>query len=113
MTTIPQHLHQVNAMLIDWLGISVRNILVNGATGAAFGYVTIRFAKMFAITLGVTVLMMQLMHEYGVVDIDWDVTLVEARNRFNHLFNYFNLQPLNMMPQQGFLGGFLIGMSMV
>lgn len=113
MPSISENLKEINDWIIQWVGLNGRNILVNGSMGAAAGYLTMRFAKVVAITMGITIIFMQVLDEFGVIDLNWEATLHEARLRFDNLLGNYHLYPVSILPEQGFLGGFLIGMSLV
>lgn len=103
--------HSLDAAVSELLGQNVRNILVNALTGAGIGWFSMKFAKSLAIIVGLSVISAQLLHEYDILTIDWSYYIDEARAPIRTLLEKFSLY--NIWREHGFIGGLLIGISLV
>lgn len=95
----------------DLLGQNIRNIFVNALTGAGIGWLTMRYAKSIAIIMGLSIICVQLLHEYDILTIDWSYYIDEARVPIRRLLESCSLY--NIWREHGFIGGMLIGISLV
>lgn len=111
MASIMSQVQSLDATVTDMLGQNVRNIMVNALTGAGIGWFAMRFAKSLAIIVGLSVISFQLLNEYEILTIDWSHIIDEARVPIRKLLESCSLY--NIWRENGFVGGLLIGISLV
>lgn len=111
MASILSQVQCIDAAVIELLGENVRNILFHALAGATVGCITMKFAKSIAIIAGLSVISIQLLHEYDILTIDWSYCLDEVGGPIRKMLESFSLY--NIWQEHGFIGGLLIGISIV
>ncbi|XP_061184663.1 FUN14 domain-containing protein 1B-like [Saccostrea echinata] len=102
---------------------TAQQVAIGGASGWAAGYLCVKVGKLAAITLGTSILVLQIAQHQGYIKIDWrllekDVDkakkAIERQTRHQYQGVFENLKTFfknNVYLAGSFAGGFLIGVT--
>lgn len=101
---------------------AAKQVVIGGASGWVSGYLFVKVGKIAAMTLGTTILLVQIAQHHGYLQINWSKVEREANrarreirreanrnlSKLQHIQTFFKQ---NVFLATGFAGGFLVGMA--
>lgn len=91
---------------------TLQNDIFLAVAGALTGYLTMKAARIIAFAAGLWLFLLETLHRYGVLDIDYDSVIAQAPEVISLIGTWLSgSDEETLLIHRGFLGGLLLGAS--